>query len=81
MPNSNSMREWKNYFQSLPCSGCGDTTSQMHLQRLAAEESRLFGGEGEIEKWQINSSGSGADSAYLTNESLTQIWLSNEINF
>jgi hypothetical protein len=81
MSNANLMREWKNYFRSLPSLGYGDITSQMHLQKLAAEDSRLFGGEGEIERWQINSSGSGADSASHTDESLTQIWPSNEINF
>lgn len=81
MSNSNSMREWNNYFRSLPSPGYGDITSQLHLQRLAAEETRLFGGEGEIETWQISSSGSGADSASPTDESLTQIWPSNEINF
>lgn len=70
------MRGWKDYFQSLPSIGSGDMniTSQMHLQRLAAEGSRIFGGEGDIERWKINPNGSGAHNAGGFDDSLTRSW-------
>ena len=66
MSRSDCDQGWENYFLSLPSATLEGVEIEVHKQRLASENDRIFSDRGDIEVWQKDEKNVGASSSFTS---------------
>lgn len=61
MCDLDAVQGWEEYFQ---CLSYNTSEAHIHLKRLASEGHRIFGGQGDVERWRIDLAGFGTYNIY-----------------